>query len=83
MATCIKEMDAVMGTGDTRSLSFDEKVFQVYEYKGGTTRIHPLLSSLVNYVEPVKFQGFDIAEGKRNNRNYRHLCGMFLLNFTF
>lgn len=39
-------------------------MFQVYEYKGGTTHIHPWLSSMVNYAEPVKFQSFDVADGK-------------------
>jgi hypothetical protein len=40
-------------------------MFQVYEYKGGTNHIHPWLSSMVNYAEPVKFQGFDVAEGNQ------------------
>jgi phosphatidylinositol phospholipase C beta len=35
-----------------------------YRYTGATTNIHPWLSSMVNYAQPVKFQGFDIAEGK-------------------
>ena len=39
-------------------------MFQVYEYKGGTNHIHPWLSSMVNYAEPVKFPGFDVSEGK-------------------
>lgn len=34
-----------------------------YHYTGATTNIHPYLSSLVNYAQPVKFQGFDVAEG--------------------
>ena len=34
-----------------------------YQYTGATTNIHSLLSSLVNYAQPVKFQGFDVAEG--------------------
>jgi hypothetical protein len=34
-----------------------------YRYTGATTNIHPLLSSMVNYAQPVKFQGFDVAEG--------------------
>lgn len=35
-----------------------------YHYTGATTTIHPLLSSMVNYAQPVKFQGFDVAEGQ-------------------
>jgi phosphatidylinositol phospholipase C beta len=34
-----------------------------YHYTGATTNIHPYLSQLVNYAQPVKFQGFDVAEG--------------------
>ena len=34
-----------------------------YRYTGATTTIHPYLSAMVNYAQPVKFQGFDIAEG--------------------
>lgn len=33
------------------------------EYTGSTTNVHPWLSSMVNYAQPVKFQGFDVAEG--------------------
>uniref|UniRef100_A0A5K3FIA7 Phosphoinositide phospholipase C n=1 Tax=Mesocestoides corti TaxID=53468 RepID=A0A5K3FIA7_MESCO len=36
-----------------------------YHYTGATKTIHPLLSSMVNYAQPVKFQGFDVAEAKR------------------
>ena len=37
-----------------------------YHYTGATTNIHPYLSAMVNYTQPVKFQGFDVAEGKSN-----------------
>lgn len=33
-----------------------------YRYTGATLHIHPYLSSLVNYAQPIKFQGFDVAE---------------------
>lgn len=36
----------------------------VTPYTGSTTNVHPLLSSMVNYAQPVKFQSFDISEGK-------------------
>ncbi|VDP98111.1 unnamed protein product [Trichobilharzia regenti] len=39
-----------------------------YHYTGATSSIHPLLSSFINYAQPVKFQGFDIAEGKSNDQ---------------
>lgn len=33
-------------------------------YTSSTSQVHPLLSSMVNYAQPVKFQSFDISEGK-------------------
>ncbi|CAF0707706.1 unnamed protein product [Brachionus calyciflorus] len=35
-----------------------------YQYTGATTNIHPLLSSIVNYAQPVKFQGFEHSKKK-------------------
>ncbi|RXM31413.1 1-phosphatidylinositol 4,5-bisphosphate phosphodiesterase beta-4 [Acipenser ruthenus] len=35
-----------------------------YTYVGGTTNIHPYLSAMINYAQPVKFQSFNVAEGK-------------------
>ncbi|XP_058797020.1 1-phosphatidylinositol 4,5-bisphosphate phosphodiesterase-like isoform X2 [Phymastichus coffea] len=37
-------------------------------YTGSTTNVHPWLSSMVNYAQPIKFQGFDVAE--QNNIHY-------------
>lgn len=34
------------------------------EYTGSTTNVHPWLSSMVNYAQPIKFQAFDTAERK-------------------
>lgn len=34
------------------------------QYTGSTTNVHPWLSSMVNYAQPIKFQGFDVAERK-------------------
>lgn len=44
-----------------------------YHYTGATSSIHPLLSSFVNYAQPVKFQGFDVAEGKWGNIDSSHI----------
>ena len=33
-------------------------------YTGSTLNVHPWLSSMVNYATPIKFQGFDDAEGE-------------------
>ncbi|CAH1960133.1 unnamed protein product [Acanthoscelides obtectus] len=38
-------------------------------YTGSTTNVHPWLSSMVNYAQPVKFQGFDVAEEKNIHHN--------------
>lgn len=39
------------------------------QYTGSTTNVHPWLSSMVNYAQPVKFQSFDIAEKKNVHHN--------------
>ncbi|TGZ47840.1 hypothetical protein CRM22_011021 [Opisthorchis felineus] len=47
----------------------EEQIMMVqYQHTGATSSIHPLLSSFINYVQPVKFQGFDVAEER--NRSY-------------
>jgi len=33
-------------------------------YTSSTSQVHPLLSSMVNYAQPVKFQSFDSSEGR-------------------
>ena len=40
----------------------EEALMNRYQYKGATTNIHPLLSSRVNYAQPIKFPGFPKAE---------------------
>ncbi|KAL1138525.1 hypothetical protein AAG570_008588 [Ranatra chinensis] len=39
------------------------------QYTGSTTNVHPWLSSMVNYAQPIKFQGFDVAEQKNIHCN--------------
>lgn len=39
------------------------------QYTGSTTNVHPWLSSMVNYAQPIKFQGFDIADQKNIHHN--------------
>jgi len=34
-----------------------------YQYTGATANTHPYLSAMVNYAQPIKFQGFDVSEG--------------------
>ena len=48
---------------DSINTDDESQIIQNYHYESATTNIHPYLSSLVNYIQPVKFQGFDVAEG--------------------
>uniref|UniRef100_A0A3Q3WAG2 1-phosphatidylinositol 4,5-bisphosphate phosphodiesterase n=1 Tax=Mola mola TaxID=94237 RepID=A0A3Q3WAG2_MOLML len=51
----------------------EEALIAQYTYVGATTNIHPYLSSMVNYAQPVKFQSFDVAE----ERNVHHNMSSF------
>ncbi|KAL8559637.1 1-phosphatidylinositol 4,5-bisphosphate phosphodiesterase beta-4 [Nucella lapillus] len=48
-------------------------LYSSYRYISATTNIHPYLSALVNYAQPVKFQDFKIAE----ERNLHHHMSSF------
>lgn len=50
-------------TGEEDEAS-EEALIAQYTYVGATTNIHPYLSAMVNYAQPVKFQSFDVAEGE-------------------
>ncbi|XP_063300082.1 1-phosphatidylinositol 4,5-bisphosphate phosphodiesterase beta-4 isoform X2 [Pelobates fuscus] len=48
----------------------DEQAWMAnYKYVGATTNIHPFLSTMINYAQPVKFQGFKAAEEKNIHFN--------------
>nr|XP_034965979.1 1-phosphatidylinositol 4,5-bisphosphate phosphodiesterase beta-4 isoform X2 [Zootoca vivipara] len=48
----------------------DEQAWMAsYKYVGATTNIHPYLSTLINYAQPVKFQGFHVAEERNVHYN--------------
>uniref|UniRef100_A0A1A8MHC6 1-phosphatidylinositol 4,5-bisphosphate phosphodiesterase n=1 Tax=Nothobranchius pienaari TaxID=704102 RepID=A0A1A8MHC6_9TELE len=51
----------------------EEALIASYQYESATTNIHPYLSAMVNYAQPVKFQGFDVAE----ERNIYHNMSSF------
>ncbi|TMS11983.1 1-phosphatidylinositol 4,5-bisphosphate phosphodiesterase beta-4 [Larimichthys crocea] len=51
----------------------EEALIAQYTYEGATTNIHPYLSAMVNYAQPVKFQSFDVAE----ERNIHHNMSSF------
>ncbi|KAK9876536.1 hypothetical protein WA026_013909 [Henosepilachna vigintioctopunctata] len=47
----------------------DGEVAAPVQYTGSTLNVHPWLSSMVNYAQPIKFQGFDVAEEKNIHHN--------------
>ncbi|XP_059354046.1 1-phosphatidylinositol 4,5-bisphosphate phosphodiesterase beta-4 isoform X2 [Carassius carassius] len=51
----------------------EQQLIASYKYEGATTNIHPFLSAMVNYAQPVKFQGFEVAE----ERNIHHNMSSF------
>ncbi|XP_068609743.1 1-phosphatidylinositol 4,5-bisphosphate phosphodiesterase beta-4-like [Brachionichthys hirsutus] len=51
----------------------EEALIAQYTYVGATTNIHPYLSAMVNYAQPVKFQSFGMAE----ERNIHHNMSSF------
>ncbi|GLV35232.1 no receptor potential A [Carabus blaptoides fortunei] len=51
------------------------------QYTGSTTNVHPWLSSMVNYAQPVKFQGFDVAEQKNIHHNMSSFAETAGLNY--
>ncbi|KAI2652383.1 1-phosphatidylinositol 4,5-bisphosphate phosphodiesterase beta-4 [Labeo rohita] len=51
----------------------EQQLIASYKYEGATTNIHPYLSAMVNYAQPVKFQGFEVAE----ERNIHHNMSSF------
>lgn len=50
-------------------------------YTGSTTDIHPWLSSMVNYAQPIKFPGFDVAEQKNIHFNMSSFAETAGLNY--
>lgn len=55
----------------------EEALIAQYTYVGATTNIHPYLSAMVNYAQPVKFQSFDVAEGEL----WLHVLQFFILKW--
>lgn len=52
------------------------------QYTGSTTNVHPWLSSMVNYAQPIKFIGFDEADQKNVHHNmssFSETAGMNML----
>ncbi|KAJ3606683.1 hypothetical protein NHX12_026202, partial [Muraenolepis orangiensis] len=62
-----------LGKGGEAAEDSEEALIAQYTYVGATTNIHPYLSAMVNYAQPVKFQRFDVAE----ERNIHHNMSSF------
>lgn len=52
----------------------EQQLIASYKYEGATTNIHPYLSAMVNYAQPVKFQSFEAAEGKSGHPEPKAIC---------
>lgn len=59
LTSCFELQEPAEGVDGTAT---QEDVPVQVPYTGSTTNVHPWLSSMVNYAQPVKFQGFDVAE---------------------
>ncbi|XP_051775236.1 1-phosphatidylinositol 4,5-bisphosphate phosphodiesterase beta-4 isoform X2 [Erpetoichthys calabaricus] len=51
------------------SIEDEQALITSYKYVGATTNIHPYLSAMINYAQPVKFQSFDAAEDRNIHYN--------------
>lgn len=63
ISACVCGNTVSVQTGEEDEAS-EEALIAQYTYVGATTNIHPYLSAMVNYAQPVKFQSFDVAEGE-------------------
>lgn len=65
------EMAAAAASATTNAASVDGGDAEAVpiQYTGSTTNVHPWLSSMVNYAQPIKFQGFDVADSKNIHHN--------------
>ncbi|KAM9778639.1 1-phosphatidylinositol 4,5-bisphosphate phosphodiesterase beta-4-like [Syngnathus typhle] len=68
-ATDISEASDPDNNKKEGSEDLEEALIAQYTYVGATTNIHPYLSAMVNYAQPVKFQSFDVAEDKNIHHN--------------
>ena len=51
------------------------------KYSGSTLNVHPYLSSMVNYVHPTKFAGFDDAE--KNDLHFKEPSIIYMKKQTW
>jgi hypothetical protein len=53
---------------DVEIKNLDDQLPPSAQHIGSTLNVHPWLSSMVNYAQPVKFQSFEVAERKCQKR---------------
>jgi hypothetical protein len=46
--------------GDAAQAASDAAAAAAAAHTGSTTNVHPLLSSMINYTHPIKFQGTSV-----------------------
>ncbi|XP_072764068.1 1-phosphatidylinositol 4,5-bisphosphate phosphodiesterase-like isoform X1 [Anoplolepis gracilipes] len=68
------------GSGPT-GLGDNIELVAAQPYTGSTTNVHPWLSSMVNYAQPIKFAGFDVAEQKNFHHNMSSFAETAGLNY--
>ncbi|XP_029034103.1 1-phosphatidylinositol 4,5-bisphosphate phosphodiesterase-like isoform X1 [Osmia bicornis bicornis] len=51
------------------------------QYSGSTMAVHPWLSSMINYAQPIKFQSFETAEKKNIHHNMSSFSETAALNY--
>ncbi|XP_024886920.1 1-phosphatidylinositol 4,5-bisphosphate phosphodiesterase-like [Temnothorax curvispinosus] len=54
---------------------------QAVQYTGSTMRVHPYLSAMINYAQPIKFQSFEAAESKNIHHNMSSFSETAALNY--
>ncbi|XP_016096965.1 1-phosphatidylinositol 4,5-bisphosphate phosphodiesterase beta-4-like isoform X2 [Sinocyclocheilus grahami] len=70
----VLELENKKKSGETaEDADAEQQLIASYKYEGATTNIHPYLSAMVNYAQPVKFQSFEVAE----ERNIHHNMSSF------
>ncbi|KYM81957.1 1-phosphatidylinositol-4,5-bisphosphate phosphodiesterase [Atta colombica] len=54
---------------------------QAIQYTGSTMQVHPYLSAMINYAQPIKFQSFEAAESKNIHHNMSSFSETAALNY--
>ncbi|KAG2467473.1 PLCB4 phosphodiesterase, partial [Polypterus senegalus] len=67
----LSQTENLLSTVEKAGISIEDEqaLITSYKYVGATTNIHPYLSAMINYAQPVKFQSFDVAEDRNIHYN--------------